>query len=106
MKIFILVNLFYIINFLHASEVELKNFNYPADYTAAPLKLKSKKIDENKYYQKVVLDYDNVYRLKTFKKDLAKTPRILKQMVDFETKLYTTSKIKLSNRINRSLNKN
>ena len=104
MKIFILVNLFYIINFLHASEVELNNFNYPADYTAAPLKLKSKKIDVNKYYQKVVLDHDNVYRLKTFKKDLAKTPSVLKQMVDLETRLYTIGKIKLTNRINRSLN--
>ena len=49
MRIFILVNLFYIVYFLHASEVELNNFNYPADYTAAPLKLKCKKIDVIKF---------------------------------------------------------
>jgi len=95
MKFLICTFLFNIINFLHASEVELKTFNYPADYTAAPLKVisKNKKIDEHKYYQKVVLDHDNVYRLKTFKKDLLTTPSILIQMVDLETKLSTIDKI-------------
>ena len=41
---------------------------------------------------------------KHLKKDLAKTPSVLKQMVDLETRLYTIGKIKLTNRINRSLN--
>ena len=44
-------------------------------------------IDEYKYYQKVVLDKDNVYRLKTFKKELAITPKILKNMINLESNL-------------------
>ena len=106
MKVLILVCLINIINVLNASQIELNTFNYPADYTAAPQKVisKSKKTDENRYYQKVVLDYDNVYRLKTFKRVLTITPSILKQMVDIETKLSTIDKLKLVNSINKSFN--
>ena len=95
MRVLFFAYLLNIINFLHASEIKLNTFNYPADYTAAPLEeiSKNKNIDEHKYYQIVVLDYDNVYRLKTFKKVLVTTPSLLIQMVDLETKLSTIDKI-------------
>ena len=55
-------------------------------------------IDEQKYYQKVVLDHDNVYRLKTFKKKLSATPKILKNIINLEANLAVINRSKFANK--------
>ena len=53
-------------------------------------------IDEYKYTRKVVLDLDNVYRMKTFKNKLSATPEILRSMINLEANLSVPNKIKFA----------
>ena len=91
---------------LNAAEFEKNIFSYSADYTTGKFSktFENISIDEYKYYQKVVLDKDNVYRLKTFKRELAITPKILKNMISLEANLAIKHRaqfaIKKSNIIN------
>ena len=63
---------------LNATGLEKNIFSYSADYTSSNLSktVENVSIDEYKYFQKVVLEKDNVYRLKTFKRKLAITPKM------------------------------
>ena len=85
---------------LNATELEKNIFSYSADYTSGNLKkiAENISIDEYKYYQKVVLDKDNVYRLKTFKRGLAITPNILKNMINLEANLTIKNKAQFANK--------
>ena len=79
---------------VYATQLEKNIFSYSADYTSGNLskKIENISIDEYKYYQKVVLDKDNVYRLKTFKRELTTTPKILKNMINLEANLAIENK--------------
>ena len=85
---------------LNATELEKSIFSYSADYTSGNLSkiAENLSIDEYKYYQKVVLDKDNVYRLKTFKRELAATPKILKNMINLEADLAIENKTQFANK--------
>ena len=85
---------------LNATELEKNIFSYSADYTSGDLSktVENISIDEYKYYQKVVLDKDNVYRLKSFKRDIAITPKILKNMINLEANLAFENKAQFANK--------
>ena len=85
---------------LHASELYKNNPSYFADYTSSNLTKIDEytNYDEHKYYQKVVLDHDNVYRLKTFKKQLFTTPLTLRNMINLEAKLSVKNNSKFANK--------
>ena len=91
---------------LGAAELEKNIFSYSADYTSGNLSktFESISIDEYKYYQKVVLDKDNVYRLKTFKKELAITPKTLKNMINLEANLTIENKAQFANKKKNIIN--
>ena len=91
---------------LNATELEKNIFSYSADYTSGNLSKIAENIsfDEYKYYQKVVLDKDNVYRLKTFKRELAITPKILKNMINLEANLTTENKAQFANKKKNIIN--
>ena len=100
MKFLILISLLNFEKSLFTSELN-KNFSsYPSDYTSGNLTkiVENINIDEHKYYQKVVLDHDNVYRLKTFKKKLSATPRILKNIINLEANLAILNRSKFANK--------
>ena len=83
MKILLLIPFLIFEEILYAIELDKNISSYPADYTSGNLSkiVENINIDEHKYYQKVVLDKDNVYRLKTFKKELFTTPKVLKNII-------------------------
>ena len=91
---------------LNATELEKNIFSYSADYTSGNLSKSDENlsIDEHKYYQKVVLDKDNVYRLKTFKRQLALTPKILKNMINLEANLAVENKAQFANKKRNIIN--
>ena len=91
---------------LNATELEKNIFSYSADYTSVNLKKTAENIsiDEYKYYQKVVLDRDNVYRLKTFKRKLAITPNILINMINLEANLTIENKAQFANKKKNIIN--
>ena len=91
---------------LNATELEKNIFSYSADYTSGNSSKISKNIsiDEYKYYQKVVLDKDNVYRLKTFKRELTTTPKILKNMINLEANLAIENKTQFANKKKNTIN--
>ena len=91
---------------LNATELEKDIFSYSADYTSGNLRKipENISIDEYRYYQKVVLDKDNVYRLKTFKRDIAITPKILKNMINLEANLALENKAKYANKKRNIIN--
>ena len=91
---------------LNATELEKNIFSYSADYTSGNLSKANDniRIDEYKYYQKVVLDKDNVYRLKTFKRELAVTPKILKNMINLEANLAVVNKAQFANKKRNIIN--
>ena len=76
MRLLLLLQFLIFKGVLNANGLEKNIFSYSADYTSGNLSktVENISIDEYKYYQKVVLDKDNVYRLKTFKRKLATTP--------------------------------
>ena len=82
---------------LFSSSLKINKSIYSADYTTGNLTevRDSTDTDNFKFYQKVVLDNDGVYRLKTFKKNLAITPKILKNMVSLESDLSNISNTEL-----------
>tara|TARA_S200000501_G_C20466421_1_gene587418 strand:+ start:233 stop:559 length:327 start_codon:yes stop_codon:yes gene_type:complete len=89
MKLLLFIPLLVLEGILHTTELNKNIFAYSADYTSANLNkiVKNINIDEHNYYQKVILDQDNVYRLKTFKRVLSTTPKILKNMINLEANL-------------------
>ena len=91
---------------LIATESQKSIFSYSADYTSGNLSKIAENIsfDEYKYYQKVVLDKDNVYRLKTFKRELATTPKILKNMINLEANLAIENKAQFVNKKKNIIN--
>ena len=100
MKFLLLISLLNFEKSLFTSELN-KNFSsYPSDYTSGNLIriVENINIDEQKYYQKVVLDHDNVYRLKTFKKKLSATPKILKNIINLEANLAVINRSKFANK--------
>ena len=91
---------------LNGTEWDKNIFSYSADYTSGNLTKSDENlsIDEYKYYQKVVLDKDNVYRLKTFKWKLAVTPKILKNMINLEANLAVENKAQFANKKRNIIN--
>ena len=91
---------------LGATELEKNIFSYSADYTSRNLSktIESISIDEYKYYQKVVLDKDNVYRLRTYKRELTTTPKILKNIINLETNPAIENKSQFANKKRNIIN--
>ena len=91
---------------LNAAGLEKNIFSYSADYTSGNLSktVENISIDEYKYYQKVVLDKDNVFRLKNFKRELATTPKILKNMISLEANLAIENKVQFANKKRNIIN--
>ena len=89
MRLMLLLQFLIFARVLNGTELDKNIFSYSADYTSGNLKKTAENIsiDEYRYYEKVVLDKDNVYRLKTFKRELAITPKILKNMINLESNL-------------------
>ena len=106
MRILLLLQFLTFERVLSATEVEKNIFSYSADYTSGDLSktVESISIDEYKYYQKVVLDKDNVYRLKTFKRELTTTPKILKNMINLEANLAIENKAQFANKKRNIIN--
>ena len=106
MRLFLLLQLLIFKGVLNATELEKNIFSYSADYTSGNLKKTAENIsiDEYKYYQKVVLDKDNVYRLKTFKRELAVTPKILKNMINLEANLAVVNNAQFANKKRNIIN--
>ena len=100
MRLLLLLLLLIFKGVLNATVLERNIFSYSADYTSGNLSETNDnpRIDEYKYYQKVVLDKDNVYRLKTFKRGLAITPNILKNMINLEANLTIKNKAQFANK--------
>ena len=100
MRILLLLQFLIFEGVLSATELEKDIFSYSADYTSGNLSkiAENISIDEYRYYQKVVLDKDNVYRLKTFKRELAITPKILKNMISLEANLAFKKTAKFANK--------
>ena len=71
---------------------------FDSDRTTGKLLMEdeSKILNEENFIQKVILDNDNVYRLKVFRKKIKTTPKVLKRMIDFESQLFLANKIKYS----------
>ena len=97
MKFLFLILTFAMVKILFSSEMRQNKPIYSVDYTTGNLieVIDNTDRDNRKFYQKVVLDHDGVYRLKTFKKNSATTPVVLKNMVNLESELSTVSKIEL-----------
>ena len=106
MRILLLLQFLIFEGVLNATELEKNIFSYSADYTSGNLKKTAENISigEYKYYQKVVLDKDNVYRLKTFKRELAVTPKILKNMINLEANLAVENKAQFANQKRNIIN--
>ena len=106
MRILLLLQFLIFEGVLDATELEKDIFSYSADYTSGSLNkiAENISIDEYRYYQKVVLDKDNVYRLKTFKRELAITPKILKNMINLETNLAFENKAQYANKKRKIIN--
>ena len=100
MRLLLLLQFLIFKGVLNANGLEKNIFSYSADFTSGNLKktAENTSIDEYKYYQKVVLDKDNVYRLKTFKRELAITPKILKNMINLESNLAFENKEQFANK--------
>ena len=100
MRILLLLQFLIFEGVLDATELEKDIFSYSADHTSGSLSKTAENIsiDEFRYYQKVVLDKDNVYRLKTFKRELAITPKILKNMINLESNLAFENKEQFANK--------
>ena len=106
MRLLLLLQFLTFEGMLGAAELEKNIFSYSADYTSGNLSktFESISIDEYKYYQKVVLDKDNVYRLKTFKRELTTTPKILKNMINLEANLAIENKAQFANKKRNIIN--
>ena len=106
MRLLLLLHFLSFERVLNATEAEKSIFSYSADYTSGNLSKIAENIstDEYKYYQKVVLDKDNVYRLKTFKRGLATTPKILKNMINLEANLAIENKVQFVNKKKNIIN--
>ena len=106
MKLLLLIPLLVFEGILHTTELNKNIFSYSADYTSANLSkiVENINIDEQKYYQKVVLDQDNVYRLKTFKRVLSTTPNILKNMINLEANLAIENRTEYANKKRKIIN--
>ena len=106
MRILLLLQFLIFEGVLDATELEKEIFSYSADYTSGSLSkiAENISIDEYRYYQKVVLDKDNVYRLKTFKRELAITPKILKNMINLESNLAFENKEQFANKKRNIIN--
>lgn len=90
---------------LNATKLDKHIFSESADYTSSNLEIVADiNIDENEYYQKVVLDQDNVYRLKTFKRKHFITPKILKNMINLEANLAIENKAQFANKKRNIIN--
>ncbi len=89
MKISLLLPLLIFEGVLHTTELDKNIFSYSSDFTSGNLDkiVENIGIDKQKHFQKVVLDQDNVYRLKTFKKELSITPKVLKSIINLENNL-------------------
>ena len=100
MRALLILSLLSFEKILHTSESNESIFSYPSDYTSGKFSKTAKNINNNehKYYQKVVLDHDNVYRLKTFKKELSATPKILRNMINLEANLTIQNKLNFANK--------
>ena len=105
MRLLLLLQFLTFEGMLGAAELEKNIFSYSADYTSGNLSktFESISIDEYKYYQKVVLDKDNVYRLKTFKSEFT-TPKILKNMINLEANLAIENKAQFANKKRNIIN--
>ena len=106
MRILLLLQFLIFEGVLNATELKKDIFSYSADYTSGNLSKipENISIDEYRYYQKVVLDKDNVYRLKTFKRDIAITPKILKNMINLEANLAFENKAQFANKKRNIIN--
>ena len=106
MRLLLLLQFLIFERVLNATELEKNIFSYSADYTSGNLKKTAENIsvDKYKYYQKVVLDRDNVYRLKTFKRGLAITPNILINMINLEANLTIENKAQFANKKKNIIN--
>ena len=106
MRLMLLLQFLIFEGMLNATELEKNIFSYSADYTSGKLSRTAENIsiDEYKYYQKVVLDKDNVYRLKTFKRELTTTPKILKNMIILEANLAIENKAQFANKKRNIIN--
>ena len=106
MRLLLLLQFLIFERILNSTEFDKNIFSYSADYTTGNLSKTPDNIsiDEYKYYQKVVLDNDNVYRLKTFKRKLATTPKMLKNMINLEANLVIENKAQLANRKRNIIN--
>ena len=106
MRLLLFLQLLIFKGVLNATELEKNIFSYSADYTSGKLSRTAENIsiDEYKYYQKVVLDKDNVYRLKTFKRELAVTPEILKNIINLENNLAVENKAQFANKKRNIIN--
>ena len=106
MRILLLLQFLIFEGVLDATELEKDIFSYSADYTSGSLSkiAENISIDEYRYYQKVVLDKDNVYRLKTFKRELVVTPKILKNMINLESNLAFENKAQFANKKRNIIN--
>ena len=106
MRLLLLLQFLIFEGVLNANELEKNIFSYSADYTSGNLSkiVENISIDEYNYYQKVVLDIDNVYRLKTFKMELATTPKILKNMINLEANLAIDNKAQFANKKKNIIN--
>ena len=106
MRLLLLLQFLIFKGVLNATGLQKNTFSYSDDYTSGNLSktVENINIDEYKYYQKVVLDKDNVYRLKTFKRELATTPKILKNMINLEANLLIENKAQLANKKRNIIN--
>ena len=98
MKFLLLVILLIFEKSLYTTELKKNISTYLSDYTSGKLTkiVENVNFDEHKYYQKVVLDHDNVYRLKTFEKKLSTTPKILRNIINLEANLAVQNKSKFA----------
>ena len=106
MRLFLLLQFLIFKGVLNATELEKNIFSYSADYTSGNLRkiVENISIDEYEYYHKVVLDKDNVYRLKIFRRELAITPKILKNMINLEANLTIENKAQYVNKKRNIIN--
>ena len=74
---------------------------FESDRTSGKLIIEdeSKILNEEDFIQKVILDNDNVYRLKVFRKKIKTTPKVLKRMINLESQLFLANKIKYSSNL-------
>ena len=98
MRFILLIALLIFQGIIHTTELDNSNSSYSADFTSGNLSkiVENVNIYEHKYYQEVVLDLDNVYRLKTFNKKFFTTPKILKNLINLEANLAIQHKLKFA----------